>query len=108
MNHHNNITNLINSIPGNTYQQKLDNLSLCNCCIRHRNNRPSFYMPWIELPYNNNNNHSLNNFVCNCNCRHIARFICRQHPGYNPPLISQNSPKSITSSLLNFKPDEIK
>ncbi len=97
MNHHNNIMNLINSTPGNTYQQKLDNLALCNCCIRHRNNRPPFFIPWVELPYSNNN---LNENACNCNCRHIARFICRQHPGYNPPHISPYSPNSPQSIII--------
>ena len=30
---------------------------------------------WIELPVNNTEEKT-----CPCECRHVARFICRQHP----------------------------
>lgn len=63
-------------IIGDTYQAKLDTLSNCNCCQRHQTNRPTLFSNWIELHPNNYSNFNSN--ICNCNCRHRARWICRQ------------------------------
>lgn len=58
---------------------KLNIIKGCNCCEVHKRNRPSTFEPWIETcrareecekaPSNPN--------ACNCDCRHVARFICR-------------------------------
>ena len=82
----------IDDIPGSSYQDKLDSLNLCNCCHRHNINKPMLFRPWIETetPVNSFNNHS-----CTCNCRHVARFICRQAPGYIPPIPPPNSPITV-------------
>ena len=50
-------------------------LNLCNCYIRHKTNRPSKYKRSTKIEYNGfrfNKNHT-----CECNCRHLSRFICR-------------------------------
>jgi len=69
------ISNSINSVPGNSYQEKLDFLSLCNCCEKHQVNKPFMFEPWNETPINLD---KPENLTCHCNCRHIARYICRQ------------------------------
>ena len=63
----------ISSIPGKTLQDKLTYLSYCNCCQRHQLLKPTKLAPWIDTPFNNTQN-----TFCQCDCRHIARFICRQ------------------------------
>lgn len=73
-----NMKQVFDSVIGDTYQEKLNTLSLCNCCERHRNNRPLFFSHWLDLPLSNQQKNG-----CECNCRHIARWICRQCP-YEP------------------------
>ena len=83
------LNDLFREVLGDTWQDKLNTLSLCNCCVRHQINKPSFFSTWIETPYTGNNNH-----ICNCNCRHIARHICRQtsdYPGLPSRPISPNT-----------------
>ena len=70
--------NELNNIYGLTWQDKLDTLSTCRCCWRHQINKPRFFNTWIDTPYTDIGNHIL----CNCKCRHIARFICRQTEDY--------------------------
>ena len=87
----------INNVPGNTFQDKLNHLSTCNCCERHQINKPTIFMPWIDTPLNdtplNDNDFS---HLCMCNCRHVARLICRQAFNSNPPTISRfYTPNSI-------------
>jgi len=65
----------IHNVPGDTYEQKLQSLSQCNCCERHKQNKPTQYTEWTETPFN-----STEHTDCVCDCRHIARFICRQFP----------------------------
>lgn len=72
----------INSVPGLTFQLKLDYLSQCNCCDRHQVNKPTTFTIWQDTPFSNNERGS-----CSCSCRHIARFICRQ--------ATCNSPRSV-------------
>ena len=52
-------------------------LSKCSCCSRHQINKPRNFTAWVELPF-----HGTQDTPCKCNCRHISRFICRQHPEY--------------------------
>lgn len=79
---HNNLNDIIDKIPGNTLQEKLFNLSKCNCCSRHSINKPFMFTPWKEEqdiePHCNN----IYIDICKCDCRHNARNICRQHPDY--------------------------
>ena len=87
------IKQVIDDVPGDTYQDKLDHLSNCNCCKRHQINKPSVFTVWQETQFHNNQEvHS-----CICNCRHVARFICRQCYDYKTPTIihSINPPSDI-------------
>ena len=68
--------NMFKSIPGTSWQQKLEHCNNCTCCYRHSINRPRFFKPWVELPFSDTPQ-SIKN-MCQCPCRHNARFICRQ------------------------------
>lgn len=68
-------------------QQKLDKLSQCNCCEKHKINKPKLYVKWVDIPDNNginpktsNTDPSTNELYCKCDCRHNARWICRTCP----------------------------
>ena len=61
---------------GSTPENEIIKLNQCNCCQRHKVNKPKKLEPWIELPYNNT---SKSNFTCLCDCRHKARWICRKY-----------------------------
>ena len=89
----------IDNVPGLSYQDKLNHLSECDCCERHQTNRPTTFIPWYETSHHNN---GIFNYSCQCECRHIARYICRQAEGYTdtriqipPPVVRCNSPVSI-------------
>lgn len=62
-------------IPGNTWCAKLASCNSCHCCPRHMTLRPTTLHKWIETP-DGPKHYDLGN--CNCECRHLARFICRQ------------------------------
>jgi hypothetical protein len=61
-------------------QVKLNHLDQCNCCPRHQINKPSELKPWVELPCTNNWDNP-----CQCDCRHKARWICREMCGCERP-----------------------
>jgi hypothetical protein len=55
----------------------------CNCCSRHKVNRPETLIPlntgYVEWCFNIKrwkNNNSLREFNCRCPCRHILRWNC--------------------------------
>lgn len=64
----------------NIYQMNdiLTFLSFCDCCDRHQKNKPVFFAPWIELPFLDTQH-----FDCMCDCRNLARMICRKHKDYS-------------------------
>lgn len=64
----------LDNIPGSNLQEKLERVVNCNCCERHQINKPRVLAPWVDTPLNNSQSHL---YHCNCNCRHLARFICR-------------------------------
>ena len=45
----------------------------CNCCARHQTNKPRSLTKWEDLtiPETQWTN-------CNCSCRHMSRWICRE------------------------------
>lgn len=53
----------------------LTTLNSCKCCKRHQINKPYELVHWIE---NQTNLNTTQNKNCNCPCRHLARFICRE------------------------------
>ena len=59
-------------IKGDSWQDKIKTLNNCNCCNKHKLNKPKNLNVWHELPY-----HQYKNLSCPCNCRHMARMICR-------------------------------
>jgi len=62
------------SLPSHiSAQVKLNHLVQCNCCPRHQTNKPSELKPWVELPLNDQTRDN----PCDCDCRHKARWICR-------------------------------
>lgn len=70
------LSTMLHEIPGNTLKKKFEFCVNCNCCPRHQVNKPTSLNPWIELPSNNANLAR----TCDCDCRHKARWICRQVP----------------------------
>lgn len=91
------IANMFHSIPGTTYSQKLSYLSSCNCCERHQKNKPVIFKPWNDCDISNVSQFNPDN--CQCNCRHAARFICRQCPAENIIDDTPPSPKNILNHI---------
>lgn len=48
-------------------------LSKCNCCPRHKTNRPKTMSDAPDYPFHNNDN-----LDCTCMCRHASRMIIRE------------------------------
>ena len=70
------IANRLHQVDGDTPEEKLAKLNECNCCDRHQTNKPKTYSPWLECKSNGMMWHE--SFVqCECDCRHMARQICR-------------------------------
>lgn len=61
----------------------LKDLAACDCCEKHKKNRPTKWGPWVELPYHDTSVHD-DPESCRCPCRHNARILCRMHPDTNP------------------------
>lgn len=59
-------------------QTALNILSQCDCCQRHQENKPVVLAKWIDLPISEVQTRQMGESEwCHCDCRHIARFICR-------------------------------
>ena len=64
-------------IPGDNWYSKLEHCASCKCCTRHQTFRPSRLVRWTDdMSERDIKLHSLKK--CECDCRHMARFICRQ------------------------------
>jgi len=57
-------------------QEALNELVQCYCCPRHQINKPEIIGLWYELPMTNDYYNE-----CSCDCRHRARWICREMCG---------------------------
>ncbi len=84
------LDNMFISIPGITWQDKLDFLRECKCCYRHMVNKPyvfssaEIYPSRKHLRSEVGEGERIN--ACTCPCRHQARFICRQYGHiFSPP-----------------------
>ena len=64
----------IAAVPGDTDQEKLDFLLKCDCCERHNIDKPKSLndIPVSFLLCSDVDT------VCNCPCRHVARWIVRE------------------------------
>ena len=71
------LSRAIYALEGDSMESKLDNLNRCNCCERHQTNKPSTLSPWQECVSNGLYEWSWANQFCGCDCRHMARWICR-------------------------------
>ena len=72
--------------PNMTPLENLNILNNCNCCDKHKINKPKILVSWVELPHNNGINTQTSNtdpytreLYCKCDCRHLCRFICRKY-----------------------------
>ena len=65
-------------VPGESWQAKLDSCMACKCCTRHQTFRPRRLVPWTEDVTNRDIKIHYTGKKCECDCRHMARFICRQ------------------------------
>lgn len=63
-------------IQGKTWKEKLEACGECRCCKRHQVNKPGYFAPWIET----NPKLHYQSRTCECDCRHLARWLCRQAP----------------------------
>ncbi len=74
-------------IPGDSWQAKLDHCASCKCCTRHQTFRPSVLVKWSDSDADRAIKLQHRGPKCNCDCRHMARFICRQVEidGTTPP-----------------------
>lgn len=83
------------SVPGNTWADKIVHLNKCDCCERHPKDKPKIFGPSIELPSRKHLRDDLDTVKqCPCNCRHLARQICRQHGVSLPPLDLPEIPRT--------------
>jgi len=48
-------------------------LGMCDCCERHKINRPKKMAPWVDTEF-----HGTTIKSCPCHCRQFSRFICRE------------------------------
>ena len=66
----------ISELEGDSMESKLAILNQCNCCDRHQMNKPRTFAPWQEIESNMMMSHEPY-IQCECDCRHMARWICR-------------------------------
>ena len=88
-------------IPGFTYQEKLNELSNCQCCDRHNRNKPHLYQPYTEFGTESELDAPPHEYHdCGCQCRHLARFICRQYPAVY--VCANDEPPPTTDQLAGM------
>lgn len=87
---------LFKSIDGETWQEKLDTLIMCDCCERHKKDKPSIISPWKDTPLTRTR---LSDHECHCDCRHLARFICRQFEIVDGECVLCDDPYGTMSSI---------
>ncbi len=66
------------NIPGDSWQAKLDKCTSCKCCTRHQTFRPKRLVLWTDDMAKRDIKIHYTGPKCHCDCRHMARFICRQ------------------------------
>jgi hypothetical protein len=54
-------------------EEIVETFSKCECCERHKINRPKNLAPWVETTF-----HGTVKNICPCNCRQFSRMICRK------------------------------
>lgn len=77
----------------NLAQEVLDVCSNCQCCHDHQQRKPSQYEPWVPVSLPTPTHRE-----CQCQCRHVARWVCRYHPDSQSQLIASDSEPEIESA----------
>ena len=54
-------------------EEVVETLGKCDCCERHKINRPKKLVPWVDTDF-----HDTVIWGCPCHCRQFSRFICRE------------------------------
>ena len=54
-------------------EEVVETFSNCECCERHKINRPKKLAPWVETDFHDTVIRS-----CPCHCRQFSRMICRE------------------------------
>ena len=54
-------------------EEVVETLGKCDCCERHKINRPKKLAPWVDTEFHDTTIRS-----CSCHCRQFSRFICRE------------------------------
>jgi len=54
-------------------EEVVETLGKCDCCERHKINRPKKLAPWVDTDFHDTLIRS-----CPCHCRQFSRFICRE------------------------------
>ena len=54
-------------------EEVVETLGKCDCCERHKINRPKKLAPWVDTYF-----HDTVIMSCHCHCRQFSRFICRE------------------------------
>tara|TARA_Y100000389_G_scaffold180835_1_gene195962 strand:- start:31 stop:444 length:414 start_codon:yes stop_codon:yes gene_type:complete len=54
-------------------EEVVETFSKCDCCERHKINRPKNLAPWVDTDF-----HDIVIRGCPCHCRQFSRFICRE------------------------------
>lgn len=70
----------INVLDGDSMEAKLAILNQCKCCDRHQINKPNTFAPWQDCESSQGlglYEWTGQNLLCECDCRHMARWICR-------------------------------
>lgn len=74
-----NVQDAINFVSGRTLETKLQYLANCKCCKRHQTRKPKKLGVWKDCTSASGlNQYEKMSLSCRCECRHIARFICRR------------------------------
>ena len=64
------------------WQRVIDQLGECNCCERHKKNKPTTFERWSDTPITGNWDNG-----CLCDCRSLARRVCR---GFDELVIAED------------------
>ena len=56
-------------------EEVVETFSKCDCCERHKINRPKKLAPWVDTDFHDT---VITITSCPCHCRQFSRFICRE------------------------------
>jgi len=54
-------------------KELINTFSRCDCCEKHKINRPTRLTNWVETEF-----HNTRHTYCACSCRHYSRMLCRE------------------------------